>query len=178
MEWDTSGVIKMTIKNKSDMLKEFQNNPIIKKTEFYCAHGTTSVYEHSMNVAALALHISKPFKTSDKQDLVMGALLHDFYLYDWHELGRMNEYRKMHHKHGTLAKENALKYFDLSPKAQNVIESHMWPMNFKKRPKSKEAVFVNIADKICALLETTEGFYHKTKFLYKKKRIRRTKMFS
>ena len=48
-------------------------------------HGTVSVMEHSIAVAQCALEISEklPFSVREKE-LVRGALLHDYFLYDWH----------------------------------------------------------------------------------------------
>ena len=49
-------------------------------------HGSTSVYEHSVNVAYKSLLLAENFRLPvDKQSLVRGALLHDYFLYDWHE---------------------------------------------------------------------------------------------
>ena len=49
-------------------------------------HGSTSVYEHSVNVAYKSLLLVENFcLTVDKQSLVRGALLHDYFLYEWNE---------------------------------------------------------------------------------------------
>ena len=44
--------------------------------------------------------------------------------------------------------------FNVNQDILQIIESHMWPLNITKIPKSKEAIIVCIADKYCALLET------------------------
>ena len=50
-------------------------------------HGSTSVYEHSVNVAYKSLLLVENYRLPvDKQSLVRGALLHDYFLYDWHEM--------------------------------------------------------------------------------------------
>ena len=58
-------------------------------------HGSTTVYEHSVGVAGASLKLAELFhiKVNEKA-LVKGALLHDYFLYDWHEK------RKGHHFHG------------------------------------------------------------------------------
>ena len=44
-----------------------------------------SVYEHSLAVARMCLRIAKYFPGEvDMRSLVRGALLHDYFLYDWH----------------------------------------------------------------------------------------------
>ena len=48
-------------------------------------HGRMSVYEHSLAVARMCLRIAKYFPGEvDMRSLVRGALLHDYFLYDWH----------------------------------------------------------------------------------------------
>ena len=49
-------------------------------------HGRTSVYHHSIRVAILSLQIAELLNLSvDKRVLIRGSLLHDYFLYDWHE---------------------------------------------------------------------------------------------
>lgn len=79
-------------------------------------------------------------------------MLHDMYLYDWHD---GDPSRKTHgFDHPEIACNNAVENFDISEKEQDIIRSHMWPLNITKIPKSKEALIINIADKYCALVET------------------------
>ena len=62
---------------------------------------------------------------------------------------------KMHgYTHPEEARSNAVKYFDVNEKIQNVIKSHMWPLTLRSIPRCKEAVLICMADKICALKET------------------------
>ena len=45
-----------------------------------------SVYEHCVRVAVMSLVIAELFKiTVDRRSLIVGALLHDYFLYDWHK---------------------------------------------------------------------------------------------
>ena len=60
--------------------------------------------------------------------------------------------------------KNARALLDLSEKEENIIISHMWPLA-KTMPHSKEAVIVNLADKMCATLEVS--------YLSRLKRIQR-----
>jgi uncharacterized protein len=87
----------------------------------------------------------------DIYSVVGGAMLHDFYLYDWH---KEDPKHKWHGKvHGYTACTNATKYFIVNHKMKNIIESHMWPKNFKEKPKCTEAIIVSLADKIQASAE-------------------------
>ena len=116
----------------------------------FMAHGNTSIYEHSMNVARLSFRLGKGRKI-DREALVRGALLHDFYLYDWHDARTDVPLLKMHgFTHPFTAAEEAGRRFKLSEKERNIIESHMWPLTFFTLPRSREAWIVSLADKIAA----------------------------
>ncbi len=132
----------------SDIL-ESDNMNILKNC---IQHGNVSVYEHSLKVAYLSLKISKMLNLNiDEKSLVRGALLHDYFLYDWH-IG--NEDTKLHAwKHASRAYENANEEFELNKKEKDIILKHMFPINIKP-PKYKESVLVTIADKISATKET------------------------
>ncbi|MDD6612560.1 MAG: HDIG domain-containing protein [Clostridiales bacterium] len=48
----------------------------------------TSVYSHSVQVACLSLYLSRKLKRRvNERALIRGALLHDDFLYDWHDRG-------------------------------------------------------------------------------------------
>ena len=123
----------------------------VRETEFL-QHGSVTVYAHSISVAFFALYIVKKLHISlNERSLVRGALLHDYFLYDWHI------YDKSHRLHGFIhasrAKENAERDFEINPLESYIIERHMFPLNIKP-PLKKEAALVTIADKIIAFRET------------------------
>ena len=89
----------------------------------------------------------------DMEAVVKGAMLHDFYLYDATSAGSIHWRHGWTHPKTALA--NAEKVFCLSTKEKNIIYSHMWPINITHIPKCREAVIVNIADKMC----TVEGIF-------------------
>ena len=41
----------------------------------------------------------------------------------------------------------------LQDAGENIIGSHMWPLNIRNIPRSREAILVCIVDKICAVQE-------------------------
>jgi uncharacterized protein len=116
-------------------------------------HGAVSTYEHVKNVVRISFLLNRRLKLgANEKDLVVGALLHDFYLYDWHH---KEAYHTMHgYKHAKFAMDNAVKYFHVNSNVQNIIYSHMWPLNLTHFPKSREALIVCIADKYSSTYET------------------------
>lgn len=122
----------------------------------YIQHGNTNVYTHSIYVAHLSLSIAKKLNLKiEERSLIRGALLHDFFLYDWHDKG----HPKLHgFKHPYIALENAKKRYDLSIKEEDIIKKHMFPLTIIP-PRYKESYIICLADKVCSLLET----FHKIK---------------
>jgi uncharacterized protein len=125
----------------------------------YVQHGNQSVFEHSVDVAKMSLRISHilPFEFKERE-IVRGALLHDYFLYDWHErktkLRKPADIKKMHgFTHPTKAMYNAERDFGLSACEKEIIRKHMWPLT-SRPPMNREAWVVTLADKICSLKET------------------------
>ena len=88
-----------------------------------------------------------------EKDLVRGALLHDYFLYDWHDKNREN-YQFFHgFYHPGIALKNAKKEYKLTPREQDIIKKHMWPLTIVP-PFCREAWVVSMADKYCSILET------------------------
>lgn len=118
----------------------------------FIQHGDVSVYEHCINVAFFSLYLAKRFRLSvDRQSLVRGALLHDYFLYDWHENDPSHRLHGFHHARRAL--ENACRDFPLNQREKDIIAKHMFPLNLRP-PRYKESALVCAADKCCALLET------------------------
>lgn len=114
-------------------------------------HGRVSIYEHSLGVACLSIYLASWLGIEvDKKSLVRGALLHDYFLYDWHHHDK--NHRLHGFRHAKRALDNASLEFFLNPVEQDIIERHMFPLNIKP-PKYKESAIVCIADKICTVME-------------------------
>lgn len=121
----------------------------------YIQHGTVSVKKHCLNVAKYSLALSKklPFRIN-RRDLIRGALLHDYFLYDWHIDSDANVHRRLHgFYHPGIALCNADKEYDLTLREKDIIKKHMWPLTVVP-PMCREAWIVTMADKYCSILET------------------------
>ena len=115
-------------------------------------HGAVSCYDHSLLVTYLSLRLAQTFHVSvDAASLVRGALLHDYFLYDWHIADKSHRFHGFHHAGRAL--ENARRDFSLNGLEEDIIQKHMFPLNLSKRPRYRESVIVNLADKACALGE-------------------------
>ena len=144
--------------NTSKIIQHYGGD-IIKSETFrnsknYIQHGTISVNEHCMDVAKCSVEISKIFRIHcNTKDLVRGALLHDYFQYDWHD----KENKEIKHLHGLyhpgVALRNAKKDYHLSEIEKDIIQKHMWPLTVVP-PMCREAWIVTMADKYCSFLET------------------------
>lgn len=135
-------------------LENYLKHDKVRSMKKYISHGNVSTFDHSLSVVRLSYRINKKFSLkADNESLLVGALLHDFYLYDWHNIDD-GSHRLHGYKHSRFAAYNAKKHFDVPEKVVKIIECHMWPLTITKMPKSREAAIVCFADKCCSLKET------------------------
>lgn len=136
-----------------DMLCHEKVREMIK----YNHHKTINCHFHSVAVSYITYKICKMLNCN-YVDAARAALLHDFYLYDWH-ITKHDELHAWYHP--KMAQINAEKYFGkLTPMQSDMILSHMWPLHIVP-PKSKEGMVLTFADKICTnfdLLGLSERF--------------------
>lgn len=126
----------------------------VKRLDEFPQHGKVTRLEHSIYVAYLSYSMCRRLKLkADYDSLIRGALLHDYFLYDWHEKGVSPKWHGFHHPY--LAYENARKLFDLNAIETDIIKNHMWPLTLFRIPRHRESVMVCMADKVSAILETT-----------------------
>lgn len=137
------------------MNKEFYGliRDIIASEEYigmkrYKHHVKGSVYDHSIKVAYLCYKHHKRFGTKTPlREFVRGALLHDYYLYDWHD----KEHKFHGFTHPRRALENALaKYPDLTHRERDMIRRHMFPLT-PIPPRTKAGWLICFYDKVAAV---------------------------
>ncbi len=137
-----------------DMIQDILDNKEFQKLKNY-HHHEHSIYEHSLLVAWMSFRIGTQLNSNIKiniRDLVRGALLHDFFLYDWRTEGPASG--KIHaFEHPKEAYKNSARYFSpITSIQKDIILKHMWPLNIFF-PRYLETVIVTVSDKIIASKE-------------------------
>lgn len=143
--------------------KEFYKlaEPILRNSEFQrrrtFLHHQDSVYEHSLRVAWVAYKMAKyvqKYKKINIQNVVVGALLHDFYLKPWREKSSKRTLPwKMHgFTHGKTASVNSYQFFPslMNTRIENSIKRHMFPLTVVP-PRYIEGWIITMADKYVSI---------------------------
>lgn len=117
----------------------------------YTQHGNTSTLVHSIAVSYFSCRLARIFHLScSERELIRGALLHDYFLYDWHEKDAGHAWHGFTHPGKALG--NASADFALTEREQDIIYKHMFPLT-PALPKYRESVLVCLVDKWCSTLE-------------------------
>lgn len=152
-------IINIILEHGSDILDDSR----FEKEKEFIQHGTTTTFDHSLCVTYLSVWMAQRSRHNiNMRSVVRSALLHDYFLYDWHEPTKANRIHGF--THPGIALNNAEKVFHLGKIEKNMIKRHMFPLT-PVPPKYRESVILCVADKICATKETVGGF--KTKLMKK-----------
>lgn len=126
-------------------------------------HHDSNRLQHSLKVSFYSYKIAKKLHLN-YIDVARGGLLHDFFL------ERTVDYKKVKDKvklytsnHPKKAVINAKKHFELNNIEEDIIRSHMFPIDIKI-PKYAESWIVSSVDKAVSLFEFSKKFTHK--FIY------------
>ena len=126
-------------------------SPGMEQSKNYIQHGNTSIYEHSFSTALMCLLISRGLRLIvDERVLVRGALLHDYFLYDWHVKEPDHNWHGFTHPDRAL--KNSKRDFSISEVEADMIARHMFPLTLKP-PFYKESGILCGADKVCSIRE-------------------------
>ncbi|MCR5303444.1 MAG: HD domain-containing protein [Lachnospiraceae bacterium] len=137
--------------------EDIMNSSIFQEARNQTHHMKTSVADHSLAVAEMALRISRYLKRHgvevDERIAVRAALMHDLGI-----VGRYEKYRngfETYRKHPVDSIKIAR---ELDPEADRrlmeAIRWHMWPLA-KHLPNSSEGVAVLLADKAASITDLT-----------------------
>ena len=144
-----------------NIIKNYINNENFQKIKKIEHHGITR-FEHSLKVSYYSYKVAKLLRL-DYEETAVGGLLHDFFINDndWSKKEQLHSY----FTHPKLALITATSEFDLSVKEQDMIRSHMFPINISV-PKYMESWIVSIVDKCVAAEELSVKFKFKIKYAY------------
>lgn len=149
-------LLKSSLEQESSVVREYLecvrdliDHELVRSMKEYIQHSDIDCFEHSLYVSFSSFRLCK-WLGFDYRSAARGAMLHDFFLYDWHQ---SKPYEGWHGiMHPRIALENGNRHFQLNKREQDVIRKHMWPLTLTP-PRYKEAWMVMLVDKYCALME-------------------------
>ena len=126
-----------------------------------------SRYKHCYEVAFYTYVLTKKLGL-DYISATRGAMLHDFYFYDWRHKGVEGQKRFHAYRHPRIALHNANQNFELNEVEKDIILKHMWPLTIRF-PRFSESYIVTFVDKYCA----TKEFFRFLKYKKTMKKLRK-----
>lgn len=141
------------LKVANDLLRDER----VWEMQNYIQHGSISCLEHSFVVSYYSYTLVKKLRIScDERALIRGALLHDYFLYDWHDA---ESWHRLHgFRHPFFANRNAMRDFQIGKREQEIIRKHMWPLTVIP-PVCREAWVVNAVDTASGLAEVLAEYH-------------------
>ncbi len=133
--------------------------PVLRNTEFQrrktFLHHQDTVYEHSLKVAWVSYKIAKAiqkYRKINMKNVVIGGLLHDFYVTPWRDYQAENFLQLHGFVHGKIAAKNAFQIFPylMNERITDSIQKHMFPLTVIP-PKYLEGWIITMADKYVSL---------------------------
>lgn len=139
--------MKQTRREYTELVKDLFAHDNVRQMSEFIQHGNVSCLHHSKRVSYKSYKICK-FLKLDYKSAARGGLLHDYFLYDWHEYS----YRMHGLTHPKRALANANRDFKLNKIEQDIIKKHMWPITIIP-PRHLESLIVCLVDKYCSAIE-------------------------
>jgi uncharacterized protein len=137
-----------SIENFKSCIYDLISNKEVQSMSAFVQHSDVSCLEHCIFVSYYSYRICRFFGL-DYRSAARGGLLHDFFLYDWHNTpDRLGLHAFVH---PSVALDNA-HIFALNDIEKDIIKKHMWPLTVVP-PRYMEAFAVTIIDKYSAILE-------------------------
>lgn len=152
-----------------EIVRPLVQHEAVQSMKKYPHHGITTCYRHCMHVAFYSYLVCKKLGLDEKAAARAGVL-HDLFMYDWHEMQPKKGELPHGFTHPHTALANADKYFELSDVEKDMIVKHMFPLTIAL-PRYKETVVIVCVDKFCGIIETLEAFV--IPYLLYKKILRR-----
>ena len=145
----------------SRIVEKILENKEFGKTKEMEHHGVNR-FDHSVKVAYYSYKVAKTLGL-DYEQTARGGLLHDFFFSSEERTGKDKFISTFVHPKEAL--ETAKEHFDLSAKEEDMIKSHMFPIN-PAVPRYMESWIVSGVDKVVAVDELAFKFRFKIKYAY------------
>ena len=147
MKKTDNDAVQLVVTCAADIINSYN----MQLEKIFIQHGGVSCFEHSFAVSYMSIRIASRLNIAvDMRSMVRGAMLHDYFLYDWHDDDKSHRLHGFTHARSALA--NAERDFFLNGIERDIILKHMFPLNLAP-PKHRESIIVSIADKLCAVYE-------------------------
>ena len=145
-----------------EIYKHYLHDEKVLKMKDVPAHRGSNTYLHTFKLVKEVMRKAvKSRKELDLENLLVATIFHDYYLYDWRKVIDRPHPHGKYHPH--IAVMNAKRDFDISDKAAEMIETHMWPFNLFHIPKGKEARLLCNVDTWVAFKECLTSKKYKKK---------------
>ena len=158
----------LSFENNNTDMTEFKNicKDIIEHPEYQklkdIKHHDKDIYTHNLKVAWISYLTAKKLNLR-VNEMVRGALLHDFFFYDWRTKGAKDTFFPHGFTHPFVSRKNAEKVFGhLTPIEKDVIMKHMWPLTVIP-PRYPESFLVSLIDKLVASKEVAKDVLYRKK---------------
>ncbi len=159
--------VDINIQEFREIIKDITENSSVISLKEHVQHMKGSRYKHCYEVAFYTYVLCKKLGL-DYISATRGAMLHDFYFYDWRNKGVEGQKRFHAYRHPRIALHNANENFELNDVEKDIILKHMWPLTFPL-PRFSESYIVTLVDKYCA----TREFFRFLKYKKTLKKLRK-----
>lgn len=153
--------VDIDIQEFKEIIQDITENSSVLSLKEHVQHMKGSRYEHCYDVAYYTYVLCKKLGL-DYVSATRGAMLHDFYFYDWRNKGVEGQKHFHAYRHPRIALNNATENFELNELEKDIILKHMWPLTFSL-PRFSESYIVTLVDKYCAMKEFFGYFKYKKK---------------
>ena len=159
--------VDINLQEFKEIIKDITENSSVISLKEHVQHMKGSRYKHSYEVAFYTYVLTKKLGL-DYISATRGAMLHDFYFYDWRHKGVEGQKRFHAYRHPRIALHNANQNFELNEVEKDIILKHMWPLTIRF-PRFSESYIVTFVDKYCA----TKEFFRFLKYKKTMKKLRK-----